>query len=414
MNLFPFLRQLRRELHAHPELAFAEVRTQRTLRAVLMDEAKISAESIRTCAGTGLVVDIDAAPGATPGGSAVRCVAFRSDMDALPMSEKNSHLPYASSTPQAAHMCGHDGHMATLVGFAILLQRQRHKLPANTRVRLLFQPSEEENPGGALAMIRDGCLDGVDEVYGYHNYGFPLGNVHVKAGPVMAHEQEFTIKITGTGGHGSAPQLCVDPIMIAAQIVNALQTIVSRTLSPYDSAVLSVTQIHAGEANNVIPSSATLGGTMRDYGVGPTMRRQFEALVHGICTMHGATCQIDITEGYPAVINAPVQADIVAQVASRVATASSDGLPMMASEDVSYYLQERPGCFFFVGTKAPTDTQARDLHSDAYDFNDDALPIGVRMFLGLVEHRFGTTLYSDREFHDALHIEEKLPTGISS
>ncbi|EQC33237.1 hypothetical protein SDRG_09220 [Saprolegnia diclina VS20] len=407
VNLFPLLRQLRRDLHAHPELAFQEVRTQRTLRSMLVNEAKIPEASIRACAMTGLVVDIDALPSAAASVTPVRCVAFRSDMDALPMTECNAHLSYASTSPAIAHMCGHDGHMATLVGFAILLQRKRHLLPAQTRVRLLFQPSEEENPGGALSMIADGCLDGVDEVYGYHNYGFPLGQVHVRSGPVMAHEQEFTVRITGAGGHGSAPQLCRDPVIIAAQIINAAQTIVSRSLSPYDTAVLSITQVHAGEANNVIPSTATLGGTMRDYApaAATLLRTRFETLVHGICAMHGATAEITMQEGYPAVINAPAQAAIVAEVAGSIAIATEAGLPMMASEDMSYYLQERPGCFFFLGTKGVDDAQIRDVHSDAFDFNDDALPLGVRMFLSVLEHRLGTQLYSADEFTAALHVE---------
>ncbi|KDO31185.1 hypothetical protein SPRG_03803 [Saprolegnia parasitica CBS 223.65] len=407
VNLFPLLRQLRRDLHAHPELAFQEVRTQRTLRSILIDEAKIPEASIRACATTGLVVDIDALPTAAATATPVRCVAFRSDMDALPMTERNAHLSYASTSPAIAHMCGHDGHMATLLGFAILLQRKRHLLPAQTRVRLLFQPSEEENPGGALSMIRDGCLDGVDEVYGYHNYGFPLGQVHVRPGPVMAHEQEFNVRITGAGGHGSAPQLCRDPVVIAAQIISAAQTIVSRSLSPYDTAVLSITQVHAGEANNVIPTTATLGGTMRDYSpaAATLMRTRFEALVHGICAMHNATAEITMQEGYPAVINAPAQAAIVAKVAGTIAVATDAGLPMMASEDMSYYLQERPGCFFFLGTKGADDSQVRDVHSDAFDFNDDALPLGVRMFLSVLEHRLGTPLYSADEFTAALHVE---------
>ncbi|OQS05086.1 metalloprotease family M20D [Thraustotheca clavata] len=399
MDLFSLLKGLRHHLHAYPELGFQEVQTQAALRSALEQHAHIPPANFRSCASTGLVVDIDGP------GCPTRCIAFRSDMDALPMTECNAKLTYKSTEAAVAHMCGHDGHMTTLVGFAIVLMQKRELLPKNTRIRLLFQPSEEENPGGAIAMIKDGCLEGVDEVYGYHNYGFPLGQVHVLPGAVMAHEQEFNVVIHGHGGHGSAPQNCKDPIVIAAQIVNAVQTIISRSLSPYDTAVVSITQIHAGQVNNVIPSTATLGGTMRDYDpkAALTIRKQFEAIVNGVCTMNGATCTISFTEGYPAVVNSVKETEIVQEIAKSCCTLSTDGLPLMASEDMSYYLQERPGCFYFLGTKEPNDPQVRDLHSDQYDFNDKALPLGVKMFLKIAQHRLGCTLYTDNEFDKMLH-----------
>ncbi|KAF0691191.1 Aste57867_17539 [Aphanomyces stellatus] len=383
------LRAFRRELHTYPELGFKEVRTHRRLREFLLQHAHIPDECMTSCATTGLVVDIESSSTIPRASSSLQCIAFRADMDCLPMTEKNPHLAYRSQHAQCAHMCGHDGHMATLVGLAMVLYPRRHLLPQGTTVRLLFQPAEE-GPGGAQPMIAAGCLDGVDEVYGYHNYGFPLGQLHVRSGPVMAHEQEFSIEIHGQGGHGSAPHLCVDPIVVASQIVSALQTVVSRSLSPYASAVVSVTQVHAGETSNVIPSTATLGGTMRDFdvAVAATLRRRMEAIVHDTCHMHGATAAITFVESYPTVVNAVAQTQVVEAVGATVFRVSDEGLPMMAAEDFSYFLQARPGCFFFLGTKEPGEIQTRDLHSDTYDFNDKVLPLGVRMFAKLVEHRF--------------------------
>ncbi|CAK4665962.1 hypothetical protein LEN26_008580 [Aphanomyces euteiches] len=398
MGIEDVLREFRRELHTFPELGFKESRTHRRIKEILTQHAGIPEEAMKPCAGTGLVIDIKSTSTVpTDSKTGVSCVAFRADIDALPMTENNPHLPYRSQNAQCAHMCGHDGHTATLVGLAIVLYPRRHLLPQGTTVRLLFQPAEE-GPGGARPMIADGCLDSVDEVYGYHNYGFPLGNLHVRTGPIMAHEQEFTIEIQGKGGHGSAPQLCVDPIIIATQVVNALQTVVSRSLSPYASAVVSVTTLHSGETTNVIPSAATLGGTMRDFdpAVAKTLRSRMEAIVHDTCHMHGATGIVNIHESYPTVINTPEQTKIVQEIASSVfSTVSEDGLPMMAAEDFSYFLQERPGCFFFLGTKEQGETQHRDLHSDTYDFNDKVLPLGVQMFVKLVEHRFACEILSD-------------------
>ncbi|ETW01210.1 hypothetical protein H310_06799 [Aphanomyces invadans] len=345
------LRAFRRELHAFPELGFKETQTQDRVKKFLIEHAKIPEEHIRPCATTGLVVDITSSSTGPPSTTAVTCIAFRADMDGLPMTENNPHLPYRSQHVQCAHMCGHDGHMATLAGLAVVLYARRDILPQGTIVRLLFQPAEE-GPGGAVPMIEGGCLDGVDEVYGYHNYAFPLGNLHVRSGPVMAHEQEFY------------------PIIVATQIVTALQTIVSRSLSPYASAVVSVTTFHAGETSNVIPSTATLSGTMRDFdpAVAAILRNRMEAIVHGTCRMHGAVGTVTLVESYPTVVNAPLQTQVVQEVASTVVdTVSEDGLPMMAAEDFAYYLAERPGCFFFLGTHEPSSNEAsqgRDLHSD--------------------------------------------------
>ncbi|KAG9408925.1 hypothetical protein AC1031_022139 [Aphanomyces cochlioides] len=264
-SFFANLAIIRRNLHENPELSFQEFKTQALVRDYLINEAKIPEEQIHVSGKTGLAVDIfGPTDGPKPADAALTSLAFRGDMDALPMTERNPHLPYESKAPGAAHMCGHDGHTANLMGFATLVQQRRHLLPPHSTIRLLFQPAEEGH-FGAPAMIKDGCLEGVNEVYGYHNSPFPLGNIQVKAGPLMAHSTLFKIKISGPGGHGSAPHVTKDPIVAAGQLIVALQTITSRSLSPHDTAIVSVCQVHGGEADNVIPSSVKLSGTTRDF-----------------------------------------------------------------------------------------------------------------------------------------------------
>ena len=272
---------LRREIHAHPEPGFEEHETQRRLRRALAELGGLPESAMRACARTGLVVDIDgagapdaAAPPARPGEPArVRVVALRADMDALRMTEKNEALPYRSRNEGVSHMCGHDGHMAALVGGAALVARRASRLPAGARVRLLFQPAEE-GPGGALPMLEERCLDGVDEVYGMHNWPtMPLGMCRVKAGALMAHVSEFEIVVHGKGAHASQPHASVDAVLVASALVQALHTIVSRTLPSSANAVVSVTMLRAGEAFNVLPDTATLGGTIRDLSAAVSARR---------------------------------------------------------------------------------------------------------------------------------------------
>ncbi|KDO21185.1 hypothetical protein SPRG_11044 [Saprolegnia parasitica CBS 223.65] len=390
-------RLVAQHLHGHPELSFQEVRTQTTLRDFLLHEANVPAAKIQACAGTGLVVDFDGPIDAsTPGTRALRCIAFRGDMDALPITECNPHLAYASTVAGAAHMCGHDGHMTSLAGLAWFLQRAT--LPPNTRVRLLFQPAEEGH-FGAVQMIQDGCLDGVDEVYGYHNAPFRLGHVHVKPGPIMSHGCKFAISVMGPGGHGSAPYATTDPVLAAGHIVVAMQSLVSRNIPAGESAIVTIATIHGGEADNVIPSRVTMTGTYRDFN--PAMADIIETRMRGIventAAAYGTIGRITFDDCYPVTVNAPDQAGIVADVAARVAgksCVSDDGLPLCASEDFSYYLQKRPGCFFMLGTTVDGEEQNRQLHSDTYDFNDGVLPLAIRLFLEVAQNRLGAALMS--------------------
>ncbi|RHY59840.1 hypothetical protein DYB38_002064 [Aphanomyces astaci] len=374
---FDRLVTLRRHFHTHPELSFREVNTQQTLRRFLIDEAGIAEQDIHACAGTGKL--------ATVMDHASLSSSSR-DMDALPMTEENPSLEYKSTTAGAAHMCGHDGHMTSLAGFAQLLQRRREHLPVNTCVRLLFQPAEEGH-FGAVAMIKGGCLDGVDEVYGYHNVNFPEGVVAVKAGAVMSHGNTFRITLTGPGGHGSAPHQTL--------------TITSRNISAHDSAIVTIAQVHGGEADNVIPSSVTMSGTTRDFApaVADVIRTRMSAIVTHTAAAFGVQGTIQFDERYPATVNAVDQAEIVRKVAQSVAgeaNVTADGLPLCASEDFSFYLKERPGAFFFIGTVSSA-SQNRTLHSSTFDFNDTILPVSVRMFLELAQHRLDCQLYDPVE-----------------
>ncbi|KAH9095751.1 hypothetical protein LEN26_017737 [Aphanomyces euteiches] len=419
-SFFADLSLIRRAIHENPELSFQEFKTQALVRDYLINQAHIPAEQIQVsgktgsflvmssfgltekCPIVGLVIDIfGPTEGSTPTEPALKCLAFRGDMDALPMTERNPHLPHESKVAGAAHMCGHDGHTANLMGFAHLVQQRRHLLPSHSKVRLLFQPAEEGH-FGAPAMIKDGCLEGVDEVYGYHNSAYPLGNIHVKSGPLMAHAGSFKITISGPGGHGSAPHVTKDPIVAAGQIILAIQTITSRSLSPHDSAIVSICQVHGGEADNVIPSSVKLSGTIRDFAptVSETIKQRMTTIVQQTCAAFDLQGEIEFQDTYPVVVNPKPETEIVQSVAAAVVGAhkvSEQGLPRCGAEDFAYFLQARPGCFFFIGTKHESDPQNRNAHSDAYDFNDEILPLGVRMFLEIAQRRFGCTLYTREE-----------------
>ena len=288
-GLYSSMSTVRRELHANPEPGFEEHKTQALLKKLLVQLAGIPEGAIRACAGTGLVADIKGSGPQSRG--PIKTIALRADMDALRMTEGKNGLPYRSSQEGVAHLCGHDGHMASLLGAATLIQRRSARLPSDCTVRLLFQPAEE-GPGGAAPMISEGCLDGVDECYGYHNWPtFEYGKMSVCAGPIMAHPTSFTIVITGKGGHGSQPHLTVDPVLTAAHVIVALQSVVSRSVHSAQQAVLSVTMVHGGEVSNVIPDTVTLQGTIRDLDqeVYEHIVERARAIVNGTCTAFGAT-----------------------------------------------------------------------------------------------------------------------------
>jgi len=365
----------RHDLHRHPELLYEVHRTAATVAGLLRD---FGVDAIETGIGrTGVVGVIKGAKGEG------RVIGLRADMDALPILETTGK-DYASTEPGKMHACGHDGHTAMLLGAARYLAETRNF--AGTAV-VIFQPAEEGG-GGGRAMVEDGLMErfGIDEVYGLHNMpGLDIGHFAIRPGPIMAATDEFSIEITGHGGHAAKPHVTIDPIVIGAQLVTALQAIVSRGVDPIESVVVSVTRFNAGHAHNIIPGSARLGGTvrtlkseLRDFAEERIMR-----IASGIALATGATIAVDYDRNYPVTVNHAAQTDFAAMVAGEVAGAANvdtDVAPMMGGEDFSYMLEKRPGAFIFLGNG---DTAG--LHNSDYDFNDEAIPVGSSYLARLVE-----------------------------
>ena len=367
----------RRDFHAHPELGFEEHRTS-AIVAEKLESWGIEVE--RGLAGTGLV-------GTLRAGSGNRAIGLRADMDALPMTEAN-RFAHASTTQGKMHGCGHDGHTTMLLGAARYLAETKN---FDGTVRFIFQPAEEGG-GGAKVMLDEGLFERhpVDTVYGIHNdptLGFGQGSV--VAGPIQAASDRFHIDLTGKGGHAARPHLAVDPVVVGAHIVLALQAIASRRVDPLDSVVLSLTQFHAGEADNVIPHTARLSGTVRTLN--PAVQDQVEALMHTIVTStaaaHGAVAELHYERRYPPVVNHAEEADRAAAALAQVVGAEGvirNRRPSMGGEDFAFLLLARPGCFLKLGQAAESQG-ATPLHHPNYDFNDDLLPVGASFFAALVE-----------------------------
>lgn len=378
--LVPELREIRHDLHQHPELGFAEHRTQARVRAWL----EAHGYAPRECAGTGLIADLH--PEAVGG----RCIALRADLDCLPMTE-TTELPYRSVHEGRAHKCGHDGHTSILMGVAAVLARHRERVPGN--VRLVFQPAEEGvDGGGARVMVAEGALRGVDEIYGLHNWpAFPRGELRVIAGATMARTRELDITVLGRGGHGSQPQACRDPIVAAAHLVAALQTVVSRGVGSDGGAVVSICRFVAGTTHNVIPGRAELSGTVRSFDpvVDERVLARIDEIVRGTAQMFGVEVTLEVGDGYPVLFSHEPCAAAVRRVAERVLGAehvSARGLPMAGAEDFAYFTQAVPGAYFFLGAgEAGQDTPG--CHHPDFDFDDGLIPIGMQMFLGLVHDR---------------------------
>lgn len=380
--LAPHLRQIRRDIHRHPELGFEEKRTQALVRAWLAERGW----DPRDCAETGLVADLH--PG-RPGPT----IALRADLDCLPMQE-TTDIEHRSIHAGRAHKCGHDGHTAILLGVADVLARYKGEVPGN--VRLLFQPAEEGvRGGGAKVMVAEGALAGVAEVYGLHNWpGFPKGQVHVRPGPMMARVHELTLRITGKGGHASQPQLCRDPIVAGAHLVAALQTVVARGLGYAGGAVLSITQFIAGTTHNVIPGTALLRGTVRTFhpDIGERVLGRLREVVDGTATMFGVHVELEVDEGYPVTRNDERCADAVRRVAEGLlgpARVTEAGLPLAGGEDFSYMAEATPAAYFFLGARRG-DEDTPVCHHPDFDFDDELIPTGVAMFLGLCRDRLTT------------------------
>ncbi|MBE9070424.1 amidohydrolase [Leptolyngbya cf. ectocarpi LEGE 11479] len=369
----------RRQLHQRPELGFEE-----TLTAEFITQ-QLTAWGIDHQTGiaqTGIVATI---PGHQPG----PVLAIRADMDALPIQELNQ-VPYRSQHDGKMHACGHDGHVTIALGTAYYLARHRDTFAGT--VKIIFQPAEE-GPGGAKPMIEAGVLSQpeVDAIIGLHIWNnLPLGTVGVRSGPLMAATEYFQCTIQGRGGHGALPHQTVDSIVVGAQVVNALQTIVARNVSPIDSAVVTVGEFKAGTAVNVIADSARLGGTVRyfDPKYRDMLPERMETIIAGICQAHGASYQFDYRRLYPPVINDATIAELVRSVAATVIETQAGVVPecqTMGGEDMSFFLQEKPGCYFFLGSANPDLNLAYPHHHPRFDFDETVLGTGVELFVRCVE-----------------------------
>jgi amidohydrolase len=372
----------RRDIHAHPELGFEEHRTA-GLVAKKLEEFGI--EVVRGVGQTGVVGRISA-------GSSPRAIGLRADMDALPIAEA-TNLPYRSTHAGKMHACGHDGHTTMLLGAARYLAETKN---FDGTVHLIFQPAEEGQGGGA-AMVKDGLFARFpcDAVFGMHNRpGLAIGKFQIRSGPMMAGGAYFDIAVAGRGAHGARPESGIDPVLTASHIALALQTIVSRNVRALDSAVVSVTRIEGGDAYNVIPESAKIGGTARCFSretmslIETNMRR----IASGVASGFGATAEVDFRLIFPPLVNDAVETQFIADVAAELAgdaNVNRDGNLVMASEDFSYMLEERPGAYIQIGNGAGEG--GCEVHNPGYDFNDAALPWGATLFARLVEKRLART-----------------------
>jgi amidohydrolase len=371
--LGPELVSLRRDLHAHPELAFAEHRTATRVAEFLAG----SGLDVRTgVGGTGVL--------ATSRGGEGRTVLLRVDLDALPIAEQST-APYASRHPGVMHACGHDGHAAMGAAAARVLARRG----GGGRVRVLFQPAEE-GEGGAQAVIRDGVLEDVDLVLGVHLWNeLPVGTLGVKAGPLMAAVDRLRVVVRGRGGHGAIPDRARDPIVAAAHVVTALQTVVSREVPPVEPAVVTIGAIRGGEAFNVIPDEVTLLGTIRtfDAALRRSMPERIQRIADGIARGLGCRAESEISPGNPAVVNDAGAAEVARRAAVRVVGEEKvvSPTPTMGGEDMALYFERAPGCFVFVGSANPSRGLDQPHHSPSFDFDEDALLVGCEFLVQAAE-----------------------------
>ena len=366
----------RHDLHAHPELLYD---VTRTAGAVAEKLREFGCDEVVTGLGrTGVVAVIHGRKGKSD-----KVVGLRADMDALPI-EEQSDLPYKSRVPGKMHACGHDGHTAMLLGAARYLAETRNFAGAAV---VIFQPAEEGGGGGKL-MVEDGLMErfGIGEVYGMHNFpGLPVGQFALRPGPIMAAADYVQIEIEGKGAHAARPHLGIDSVLVGAQIVNNLQSIVSRNVDPLEAAVVSICVFHAGNADNVIPQTAQLRGTARSLtpAVRDLLEKRVPEIAEATAGLHGAKATVKYRRGYPVLKNHAAQTDFAAQIAGEVAGADkvdTDMAPVMGAEDFSYMLNARPGAFIFIGNG-----DSAGLHHPAYNFNDEAIPFGTSYWVRLVE-----------------------------
>jgi amidohydrolase len=366
----------RRDFHQHPEIGFDLKRTA----GIVADKLEsLGIKTVTSVGQSGVVGDLK---GAMPG----PVIALRADMDALPIQETNE-VAYKSLVDGKMHACGHDGHMAILLGTAQVLAGMRSNIKGT--VRFIFQPAEEGDAGASL-MIEDGCLEDVEEIYGLHLWNYmPYGKVGTRPGPVLAAADIFDITVKGIGGHGAAPQGTVDAIVVASQLVQSLQTIVSRNTDPLESTVVTVGQISGGYNFNVIADNVKLRGTARSFTETnrKMIKQRMKETVEGLSRSSGAVIELDYQDGYPPTINEPEAFQKCEKAAKKIAGEGyGDPYITMGGEDFSYYLQKVPGCFLFVGSSPETDESKRvPHHASHFDIDERALVLGASIFLQLID-----------------------------
>ena len=377
---------VRRDIHAHPELCFEEVRTADVVAGKLTEWGIPIHRGLGKTGVVGIVHGRD-------GGACGRAIGLRADMDALPMQEFNT-FEHASKHHGKMHACGHDGHTAMLLAAAQHFAKHRN---FDGTVYLIFQPAEEGG-GGARVMIEDGLFEKfpMQAVYGMHNWpGMPAGTMAASAGPVMASTSEFKITVRGKGGHAAMPHMGVDPVPIACQMVQAFQTIISRNKKPVDAGVISVTMIHAGEATNVVPDSVELQGTVRTFTTEVTdlIEKRMRQIAEHHCAAHDATCEFEFVRNYPPTVNSAPEAEFARKVMAGIVGEANVLVqePTMGAEDFAFMLQAKPGAYCFI---ANGDGAHREmghgggpctLHNPSYDFNDDLIPLGATYWVKLAE-----------------------------
>ena len=370
------MQEWRRDIHAHPEIAFEEHRTAQ----IVADKLESFGIEVETgIAGTGVV-------GTLRKGMGNRSIGLRADLDALLINETND-FEYKSKNPGHMHACGHDGHTTMLLGAAKYLSEQGN---FDGTVNFIFQPAEE-NEGGGRVMIEDGLFDKypVESVYGMHNIpGMPVGSFAIKPGPIMAAFDVFNLKVIGRGGHAAMPQTTVDPIIVGTKIIDAFQAIISRSIDPQEPSVLSVTQFHGGDAYNVIPNQVEIKGCTRCFS--PNVQKKLEdemrQISESICKAYGADCEFHYEHRYPATINSEEEANLAGQVAQEIVGEERVNLspkPGMGSEDFAYMLQEKPGSYIWIGNGDGEGSCM--IHNPGYDFNDEILPIGATYWVKMAE-----------------------------
>lgn len=382
-NELPEIIEIRHDLHMHPEIMYEETRTSEVVQRELQ-KAGVEFKA-GLAGGTGVLGWL---PATTNTGHA-ETVALRADMDALPIEEATGK-PYSSKTPGKMHACGHDGHTSVLLGVARVLAKMKDR-PNN--VLFLFQPAEEGGAGGKK-MCEDGVLSGkvlgkpADIIFGLH--GFPnidVGQMTTRTGPLLASTDEFVITVTGQGGHAAAPHTGIDPIVVSAHIVTALQTIASRNVDPLDSVVVTVGAINAGSAHNVIPSTAVLRGTLRTLKPETKVfgRKRIQEIAEQIASAFGAKANVALHEGYPVTMNEACATDRFRGIAKQVfgEGLAEDCLPVMGGEDFSFYGAQCPACFYFIGVRPKGSEKYPNLHAPDFDFNDDAIPVGMKAMCSL-------------------------------